>query len=1033
MLRIYLFGHLRVLVDEQPLKLAALPRTAPLWAYLLLRRAEVIPRDHLAYLLWPDSSEAEARANLRRHLHDLRRALPPAPDDRPWLLADAGSVRWNPAAAYWLDVDEFERLSANPNRLTEAVAIYAGELLPNIYDDWALAERERLSNLYAADLRQLVALDRARGDFPQALDYARQLLQHDPLREDVARELIALRYAAGDRGGALAEYQRLEQRLRDELGVAPMPETSALYQAITHNAPTSAGAVAAPPAGAVIAGRVAGPSQRRPTPPSNLPSLLTSFVGREPELAALRGLIGQPESRARLLTLTGPGGTGKTRLSLEVAGRLLREAPELFPDGVFFVGLAAIEDSAFVAPALAAALDVRESGSRPLADSLKDFLREKRLLLVLDNFEQVVDAAPLVAELLTAAPGLRTIVTSRALLQLYGEYEFPVPPLDLPPTTDHRPPTTDESFEDRRSRIEDRSAASDDLRSSVVGRRWSVVGQYAAVALFVERARAANSTFALADANAATVAEICVRLDGLPLAIELAAARSRLFEPQALLARLSGRLDFLTTQARNLASRQQTLRATIDWSYNLLTAVEQALFARLAVFAGVFTIDAAEAVTSELRIENEKLRNRAPGQTLLNSQFSIFNLVDSLVNQSMVRQLSAAGPDGEPRFRLLLTLREYAWERLEQRGEVQELQRRHADFFVQLAERAEPELQGQQPHIWLMRLTAQHDNLRAALEWTLGQTRDDVELGVRLAGALWRFWSILGNLSEGRNWIDRALAMLDAQPDDANQPTAQSIVTIKARAKALSGAGVIARQQGDFAAGRPLLEESLKLWRGLQDAHGLAYALFTLGMFDVDQENYKAARRWLEESLALWRSAGDSGGIGRALRGLGMAQLNEGDVVAARRTLEECLTLMRATKDTYGVAVTLSYLGLAVLRQRDYAAARPLLQESLAAMWQLENKIGVVEALEGLAGVAAQTEQPARAARLFGAAEALRVAVGAPLSPADRTFIEPDLIAARSQLDAAVFDDAWAAGATLNLDQLVSYALGRDAAGWEPA
>ncbi|HEX9440456.1 MAG TPA: AAA family ATPase, partial [Roseiflexaceae bacterium] len=399
---------------------------------------------------------------------------------------------------------------------------------------------------------------------------------------------------------------------------------------------------------------IAAPPTDRSPPPNNLPTPLTSFIGREQELAALHELIGRPDSGVRLLTLTGPGGTGKTRLGLEAAKRLLRDAPDLFPNGIFFVRLSAIDDPTFVVPAIAQTLGVRESGSRALVESLRDYLRARQLLLVLDNFEQVAEATPLVAELLTAAPGLRVLITSRALLQVYGEHEYAVPPLALP-DPEHLPPIAE-------------------LTDS------------AAVALFVARACAVSPSFVLNDANAAAVAMICVRLDGLPLAIELAAARSKLLAPPAMLARLSSRLGFLTGQARDMAARQQTLRATIDWSYHLLTEAEQMLFAHLAVFVGAFTLDAVEAVCGdqEVRIED--------GRSKIEDPSSILDTLASLVNQSMVRQLGAPGPDGKPRFRLLLTLREYALERLEERGEIEELQRRHAGFFLGLAERAEPEL-----------------------------------------------------------------------------------------------------------------------------------------------------------------------------------------------------------------------------------------------------------------------------------------------------------------------------------------------------
>jgi predicted ATPase/DNA-binding SARP family transcriptional activator len=999
MLRIHLLGHLRLFADDQPLRLAARPRTTALWAYLLLHRDTIIPRDQLAFTLWPDEPEAGARADLRRHLHELRRALPPAPANLPWLLLSSGGMRWNPQAACWLDVAEFERLSADPATLAQAVALYSGDLLPSLDEDWALVERERLCGLYASGLGQLVAHCRARRDYEQAIDHARRLLEHDPLREDATRALIGLRYEAGDRGGALREYQRFEQRLREELDVAPMPETSALYEAIARNAPLPGNQAALDPAripaeGPRAPGAADPPPDTTTAPPNNLPAPLASCIGRDHELALLYALIGRPDSNVRLLTLTGPGGVGKTRLSLQAAW-LWRDAADSFPDGIFFVALSAIDNPDFVAPAIAQALGVSESGSRALAESLKEFLRNQRMLLVLDNFEQVVDVAPLITDLLAAAPGLRTIVTSRALLQVYGEHEFPVPPLALP-NMDQLPPVTE-------------------------------LANYAAVALFVERARAANLSFELTGENAAAVAAICCRLDGLPLAIELAAARSKLFDPLAMLARLSSRLGFLTSSARNLAARQQTLRATIDWSYHLLTPAEQTLFARLAVFMGSFTAETAAAICADRELK-------------IDPRSSILDELASLVNQSIVRQLQEPGPDGEPRFRLLLTLREYGWGRLEERGEAENVRRRHARFFLELAERAEPELRRPDQYTWLARLAAEHDNLRAAIEWSLAQPQiEDSALSVRLAGALWRFWSMQGHLSEGRRWLDRALNTFQPQISAMRSQGAAATTTehqhpppsdvhglIACTAKALSGAGVLARQQGDFAAARALLEASLIGMREGQDTWGAAFSLFTLGMVELDQEAYTAASALLEESLTLMRTTGDRRGIAIALRGLGTAALNQGNMTAARPLLDESLALMREVGDTFGTALALNYLGFATLRLEAYAAARSLLDEGLALMWQMGHKIGIAEAIEGLAGVAAQTGQPSRAAQLFSAAEALRTAIGAPMSPADRAFVEPDLVAARAELSAAGFAMAWEAGRSLSSEQAVEIALEQD-------
>jgi DNA-binding SARP family transcriptional activator len=532
MLHIHLLGNLRIFLDQQPFRFPGLPKTLPLWAYLLLQREVALTREQVAFTLWPDEDETSARSNLRRHLHDLRRALPPAPEDRPWLLAEGAKIQWNPDADDWLDIAEFESHCQNSARLADAVALYEGDLLPGIYDDWIFFERERLRNDFFKALDQLVQQSFARQEYRQGIDFVLKLLAHDPLREDAVRDLMLLRSLSGDRSGALREYKQFEGRLATEMNVAPMPETNELYRAIVQNEtirPTT------PIFAAHDLPNIVAPAAPIPHIANNIPATMASFIGREEELARLCELL-QPTAHVRLLTLTGTVGSGKTRLALEVAHRLLDRWPHLYPDGVFFVSLSAVTKPEGVIPAIAATLGVSESGHRPLVDDLKAFLGTRHLLLILDNFEQVNAAALSIGELLTALPHLRVLVTSRSVLHIYGEYEFPVPPLALPDS----PHLNAEK-----------------------------IAKYSAVALFVERASAVNPQFRLDAGNAAVVAQICLQLDGLPLALELAAARCKLFTPAALLNRLSSRLDFLNSQLQRTPTRQQTLRSIIEWSHNL--------------------------------------------------------------------------------------------------------------------------------------------------------------------------------------------------------------------------------------------------------------------------------------------------------------------------------------------------------------------------------------------------------------------------------------------------------------------------------
>jgi predicted ATPase len=594
------------------------------------------------------------------------------------------------------------------------------------------------------------------------------------------------------------------------------------------------------------------------------------------------------------------------------------EALDGFADGVYFVNLAPLSDPALVAPTIAQALGVPERGGRPLLESLKDYLRAKQLLLLLDNFEQVVDAAPMVAALL-AAPGLKVLVTSRASLHLSGEREYDLPPLALPPPTAAR------------------RATSDDTEKGVVGDRWSVVGQYAAVELFVQRAQAIKAAFVLTAANAAAVAEICQRLDGLPLAIELAAARSKLFAPAALLTRLEDRLALLTGGARDLPARQQTIRATIDWSYNLLGTDEQALFRRLSVFVGGWTIEAAEAVCGDKETRRqggkETMHDLSP---CLPISLSMLNGLAALLDQSLLRQVE--GIDNEPRFMMLETIREYALERLAEHGETEALHRRHADYCLALAETAEPALKRRDARAWLDRLEQELDNIRAALGW--GLEHGEVETAARVSAALCSFWDLRDHLREGVERMEAALASRDIWPPAV-------------RAKALAVTGRLRwRLEGPTGHARARWTESLALYRALGDQHGIASILTDMARAAVEGGNTTEATALLEESLALFRELGDKWGIACALLWLGQAARNQRDYAVAHMRLTESLAHARAVRDQWGIAWALSGLGWLAHDQGDYAAAQALHEERLAVERALNHKQGISSSLLALGHVA---------------------------------------------------------------------------------
>ncbi len=749
------------------------------------------------------------------------------------------------------------------------------------------------------------------------------------------------------------------------------------------------------------------PARPAPARPANLPAQRTGFVGRERERAALKEVLQRPD--VSVVTLTGPPGIGKTRLALEAA----RETAEEFPGGVFFVPLAPVADAEGIAPAISQVLGVREGGGHTPLALLREHLQtaaRQPTLLVLDGFEHLVSASAIVADLMEAGPKLRVLVTSRSPLHVYGEREFPVPPLETP---------------------DPRTAGAEEL------------SRCDAVALFVQRAAAVKPNFALTAENAAAIARICARLDGLPLAIELAAARVKLLSPSALQARLENRLQILTGGARDLPARQQTLRGAIDWSYDLLSPAEQRLFRRLSVFVGGCTLEAAEAVCDA---------KRDLGLDPLEG-------IGSLMDKSLLREGEAAGD--EPRFVMLETIREYGLERLASSGEEPVTRRAHAAYFLLLAEDKVSERArdfsapratspGEESSRWLEQLEVEHDNLREALDWMI--ETGEAAWGLRLGRALFEFWEEREHLAEGRERLEKVLALKGAAPRTRDRARALFAAGVlageagdeeaaktfheegleisreqedrKGVAVALNALAVGARNRGDLARSRSLFEESLTLWRELGDDFAIVRSLSNLANVARLQGRFEDARSLFEECLAISRRLGDRAGIAWSLNQQGDVAREQGDAATARSLYEASLAMFREISDRWGIAGSLADLGNLARDQGDLAMSRRLHRQSMKVFEELDHKRGIARLLECFACTAAVDSRPESALRLAGAAAALRQAVGAVLTGAEQVRLEKLLAPARETLTNAACSAAWMEGWAMPLEAAVAEAVG---------
>ncbi len=977
--RLYLLGAFRIERAAQTIHLPTRKHES-LLAYLALH-PEAHPREKIAALLWGDVSDEQARLSLRVALSTLRKEL-----GEDFLLTDRETIQLNPDFPIWVDARDFQRIancelrimddaegiSAIPNSQF-AIDLYRGNLLPDFYDDWLLPERERLRAIYLDALLRLVQHARSEGKYTRAVELAQRVLATDRANEKAHQHLIFCYIALGNRAAALKQYEDCVRALRDELGIEPSTETTALCARIQ----TKIAATQSPEAAL-----------------TNLPIPLTSFVGRDGEIKELRELM----ETSRLLTLTGAGGCGKTRLAIQVATKFATE--NRFKNGVWWVDLGALGDAALVTQSVARVFNLGEAQGAALLSALTNYLRAKELLLVVDNCEHLLGAcAQLISALLSACPKLQILATSREALNIGGETVWRVPSLALPDLAPVPP--------------------------------LAQLRQYDAIQLFVERATAIAANWRLVE-NAAPTAQVCARLDGIPLAIELAAARLKVLSAEQIAARLDDRFNLLTGGSRTALPRHQTLRATMDWSYDLLSDAERALLRRLSVFAGGFALEAVEAVSSiQYSVNNP-----------LNTEYCSLNTVDlltSLIDKSLV-VVETRG--GATRYRLLETVRQYAREKLREANEAQVYARRHRDWFLQVAEQADPKVRSRDQLEWCERLERDMENFRAALAWSLEQSDDaNAERALRLAGALWWFWMIRGYWNEARTWFERSLERRDVTP---------------ARALPLVGLAVMEYYVGNTAKCKPLFEAAYALYQQEGDKRGTAFTATLLGtamydeaiatpLFDEARATAQALNdEWLaartdigqgmfyaiqgdparacpffESALIHARVAGDRWFIRNSLDFLGSAAFALGEDDRAATLFAESLEVSRELGNKNGMAQHLNNLGKVALRRRDYRQARAYFEQALALRREMGNPRGVYDCLWSFGRMAAAEAQSERAARLFGAAAPLTEM----LNGRDRRPYLDEASALREQMGEAAFDKAHAEGRAMTVEQAVEYAL----------
>lgn len=927
-----ILGELEILLDGDPVELGS-PRQRALLARLLINPGETVSTDRLIDDLWRGDPAGTARHTLHVYISRLRKALGPSRDRL---------VRQRTGYCMAVDIDEldasrFEHRALEGRaalarhdaamaslQLREALGIWRGAALGEFADEaFARDEVVRLNELRLATLEQRIWADLELGHQGAVVEELQDLVIQQPFHEAFWEQLMLALYRCRRQTEALRAYQRARVNLADELGIEPGPALTRMEERILSQDP----------------GLGHMPGATADTVPRMLPLQRTSFAGRRRELAQGARLL----EESRLLTLTGPPGSGKTRLGLQLATRHANR----FPHGAFFVSLAAVSDPRMMANAVARVLGLRDVPGESALERIQAFLRDREALLILDNFEQILPAASQVGELLDHASDVTIMVTSRAPLGISGEQEFPVPPLSVPVVDDLLGPES--------------------------------IAAYDAVALFVARARATDPEFELHAGNAVDVARVTARLDGLPLAIELAAARVRMLTLQDLLARLEQRLSVLTSAPADASDRHRTMRDAIAWSYELLEAEEQELFRRLGVFPGGFTLEAASAAA-----------DLPDGDT--------FNGVESLLSRNLLHRLVDIG---QARFAMLETIREFAVEQLAATGEQWATASRHAHYFCHLAESIEPELTQEPGGSGSQRLGAEVDNVRGALRYALEAGESD--LGLRLASGIWRYWQSSDQLTEGREWLEMLLT--DRETSD------------ETRASGLTALAGLAYWQADYDEAGARYEEALGLFRSLGDEFNEADTLCSMSETANWRGEVELGERLAEEAQSQFEELGSSEGVGRSLLAQGFSRFRRNDFAGAQRLYEESLAIARESDDQSLPATLLLGIAVFVFHQGERTRAMTLLMEAVEEATELQNAHVTVWTLDFVAAFAASSA-PEEAVRLAGAVDALRRAAGGGILP-ESLGIESARSAAAQIVTADSLEQAWDHGRAMSLDEAV--------------